>query len=350
MRRVSVLVGLLVASTALGPWFGAVAQQPAATPGPAASPEVTRLLAEFVAEITLGTDLSSAAAGMAVADDGAVYVIDSLNDLIQVFGRGGLTSTGPRGASVATWGESGDAPGQFRFSMGHPYWGDLAFGPDGNLYVLDPFNSRIQVFGSDGTYPREWGEPGSGEGQFDEPSGIGIDDAGRVYVAETGNRRLQIFGSDGQFIAVWEPSEAEGGPFLDPADVAVDAAGIVSVTDFDKNRIFRFDAQGTVIDIFGELGWRPGQLFQPWGAAVDAQGNLYVAEYGNSRVQGFAPDRTSLGTVGSFGDQPGEFNGANFLTIGPDGLLYVADEANRRVQVFRLLPPLSTAQGTPVAA
>ena len=346
MRRASCLNGLLLTTIALGPWVAAGARE-IATPG--TNPAALPALAEFVAEIALGADRPGAVSGVAVDDHGTLYVIDPYNDQIRVFGREGLSSTGPQGSVVATLGESGDGPGQFRFQQSHG-WGDLAIGPDGNLYVMDTLNSRIQVLRPDGTYVRDWGEPGSAEGQFNLPSGIGIDRAGRVYVTETGNRRLQIFGREGQFRAAWEPSSADGGPFLSPADVAVDAAGFVSVSDAHNNRIFRFDAAGTVINTFGELGLRPGQVLQPMGAAVDAQGNLYVAEHGNSRVQGFAPDGTSLGTIGSFGHEPGEFSAPIFLTIGPDGLLYVADTGNRRVQVFRLLPPLPPAVRTPVAS
>ena len=51
-------------------------------------------------------------------------------------------------------------------------------GPDGNVYVLDPFNSRVQVFTPDGTFLREWGEAGAGPGQLTTPEGIAVDGAG----------------------------------------------------------------------------------------------------------------------------------------------------------------------------
>ena len=323
---------------------------------PAASPVHTRPLAEFVAEIPLGTDLASAVSGVAVDGRGTLYVIDATSDQIWIFGQGDLrdelSSTRRQGPVVAMWGEHGGGPGQFQFQYpwGPPHWGDLAIGPDGNLYVMDTFNSRIQVFAPDGTYLREWGESGSAEGQLAWPSGIGIDTSGRVYVADTRNARVQIFDGEGQFLAAWGLSAAEGGTVFNPADVAIDAAGIISVTDSRANRIFRFAPGGTVLDTVGAPGLLPGQLSRPWGAAVDAGGNLYVAELGSSRVQGFAPDGTSLGTVGSFGEDPGEFRGPLFLTIGPDGLLYVADEANRRVQVFRLLAPLAPTVEPPAVS
>jgi sugar lactone lactonase YvrE len=330
---------LAVVTSAIPP----VAQE-AATP--AASPEAGPALAEFMGEISLDadgtsldldeTDYSSAAAGVAVADDGTLYVIDSLQDQIRVFDRDGTR--------VATWGEGGEGPGQYRFEQYGYSWGDLAIGPDGNIYVLDPFNSRIQVLGPDGIFLRQWGEPGSAEGQLDDPSGIGIDDAGRVYVAEMGNRRLQIFDSEGQFLDIWTPTADEGGPLQSPADVSIDAAGTVSVTEFDGNQVVRFDAKGAVIDrLGGEIG-QPGALKRPWGAALDGQDNLYVAN--GPQVQVFAADGSPRGVIAGVASEPDQFMRLLHVTVSSDGLLYVSDEPNRRVQVFRLLPPLVSTPAT----
>jgi tripartite motif-containing protein 71 len=61
------------------------------------------------------------------------------------------------------------------------------------VYVTDVNNNRIQKFGSDGAFITSWGSEGSGEGQFLEPEGIDIDTEGNVYVADTGNFRIQVF-------------------------------------------------------------------------------------------------------------------------------------------------------------
>jgi DNA-binding beta-propeller fold protein YncE len=346
MPRALVVLALLLGSL-LAPTFAALAQEPAGTPDPgAASPipaasPAAAALAEFVREIDLGTGgLEHAAGGVAVTADGTLYVLDTLQNHIRVLDAAGN--------SVATWGESGAGPGQFDFGTVAFFWGDAAIGPDGNLYVLDSANARVQVLAPDGTVLREFGESGSGEGQFEAASGIDVDAAGRVYVADFANARVQVFDSDGQFVGAWAPDDS---PFQNPTDVAVDGAGAVWVTDSGNAQIYRFDAEGAVQDVIGET--EVGQLRQflsPWGAAVDAAGNLYVAEYGGSRVLAFAPDGTPLGVIGGFGFGPGGFVSPIYLTIGPDGMLYVADEGTSRVLVFRLLPPLGAPTGTPVPA
>lgn len=312
--------------------LAAPSAQPPAASAPEASPQALSPLAEFVSEIRLGTGPSSAPAGMAVDADGTLYVIDSIQDQIRLFGR--------NGQPVDTWGQTGEEPGQFKFHDGGAFWGDLAFGPDGNLYVLDSFNSRIQVLSSDGAVIREWGEAGAGEGQFAEPVGLDVDHTGRVYVADADNGRVQVFDAEGQFLAAWAPTEDDGGQLRSPSDVSVDAAGIVSVTSRTSNLVIRFDEDGTVLEAIGGDGPEPGYLAEPWGTTSDAQGNLFVADNRGNRVQVFAPDGTLLGTIGSVGVEPGQFISPLYLALSPDGLLYVSDEGNRRIQIFQLLPPL----------
>lgn len=54
-------------------------------------------------------------------------------------------------------------------------------------------NNRVQKFDSDGNFITKWGSEGSGEGQFNRPLGISVDSEGNVYVVDTGNYRIQVF-------------------------------------------------------------------------------------------------------------------------------------------------------------
>ena len=69
----------------------------------------------------------------------------------------------------------------------------IAVNSSGFVYVADTLNDRIQVFTSDGTFVKQWGSSGSGDGQFNAPYGIAVDGSGFVYVADTFNNRVQKF-------------------------------------------------------------------------------------------------------------------------------------------------------------
>ena len=75
------------------------------------------------------------------------------------------------------------------------FWGprDIAIDAEGNVYVTDTGNKRVQKFTPDGQFLQAWGGGGIVPGTFEEPVGIDIESQGNIYVADTWNRRMQKF-------------------------------------------------------------------------------------------------------------------------------------------------------------
>ena len=72
-----------------------------------------------------------------------------------------------------------------------------ALSPQGHIYVSDGYgNSRVHKYTPDGKLLMSWGEPGTGEGEFNIVHNICCDADGWVYVADRENHRVQVF--DGQ--------------------------------------------------------------------------------------------------------------------------------------------------------
>jgi uncharacterized protein (TIGR03663 family) len=189
----------------------------------------------------------------------------------------------------SSWGSLGSADGQLNYPK------DLDIGSQGNVYVADSYNHRVQVFDAQGRFMRAWGFQGTGPGQFQEPWGIAVDTDGNVYVADTWNHRIQKFDATGQFVKQWgyfgDSSGALGDPEMmyGPRDVAIDAAGNVLVSDTGNKRVLSFTPEGQFIRQWGGSGALDGQLREPVGLAVDGAGNVYVADTWNRRVQKFDP-------------------------------------------------------------
>ena len=80
-------------------------------------------------------------------------------------------------------------------------------GRDGNVYVMDTGNKRVQVFTPDGGFITQWGGGGVVDGRFDEPVGLAQDADGNWYVADTWNKRIQKFSEAFNYLAQW-PSTA----------------------------------------------------------------------------------------------------------------------------------------------
>lgn len=88
-------------------------------------------------------------------------------------------------------------------------------------------------------FVRKWGSYGStGDGQFNRPHKIAADSNGNIYVSDTNNNRIQKFTNTGTFITKWgSAGTSEGGLFNSPFDIAADSSGNIYVADTYNNRI-----------------------------------------------------------------------------------------------------------------
>jgi len=212
----------------------------------------------------------------------------------------------------------------------------VAVDGNGNVYVADTDNSRIQKFSSDGTFLVTWGSEGSENGQFLKPYGIAVDGNGNVYVADTGNSRIQKFSSDGVFLTTWGSKGSEDGQFFWPYGIAVDGSGNVYVADTENHRIQKFSPDGGFLTKWGSKGSGNGQFGRsgltdlkffgspsgPFGLAVDRNGNVYVADTCNDRIEKFSPDGGFLTTWREYGDSLYVPSG---VAVDGNGNVYVAD-------------------------
>src|SRR5690606_11940741 len=131
--------------------------------------------------------------------------------------------------------------------------GDLGFDADGNLYVFDLLNNRVQKFAPDHSFLLEWGTAGSGNGQFDEVTGSVDARTGRVYVTDLGNR-VQVFDLDGNFLDKWGSTGSGPSKFRKPTDVAVDSRGNIFIAEEEGRRVQKFDLYGAFVDSTGPNG------------------------------------------------------------------------------------------------
>ena len=141
------------------------------------------------------------------------------------------------GEHLFDFGKRGTGPGEFNLPR------DLAVGKDGNLYVVDGGNFRIQVFTKDGKYIKSFGQLGSRTGDLGRPKEIDIDGAGNVYVVDSSFGNIQIFNSGGELLMFIGFRSEDPGPahFLLPEGIAVDEDGRIYVADqwYRKIDIFR---------------------------------------------------------------------------------------------------------------
>ncbi len=261
--------------------------------------------------------------GIAVDSQGNVYIADSGNNRIQVYNR--------LGEYLLQWGTLGNQAGALAGPFG------IAADGHGGIYVVDAYNSRVQKFSSTGEFQLAWGRRGTADGEFTLPAAIAIDNEGDILVSDAFNHRIQKFSADGRHLKTFGEKGSGPGQFLRPVGVAVDEQGFIYVADRDNHRIQKLSSDGTAVQIWGNVqGNGPCQFSYPEGLTLDRAGNIYVSDWDNQRVQKLMTDGRCV-VWGSYGTDPGQFRGprgiAADLSPGADHI-YVVDNENHRVQRF----------------
>ena len=329
--------------------------------------------------------------GIAIDSNNTVFVSDTGNNRINEYDSDGYflstvgwgVSDGQSELQVCTTGcragESGSGVGQFKSPLG------VTVDNNGNLYVSDSENNRIQKFDENGAFIDIWGSEtvgpyggsaySSADGEFSYPALISSDEQGNIYVADAQNSRVQKLSSNGAYL------KSIGGVkdgILYPYDVVSDSTGnfyavssgggeggtgkilkydssanllstwnygtnttvyfaAVSETYFyavvytlDGLRIIKSDLTGNII-----TQWDPGAM--GFGIAVDSSENVYFTSNDSYSIKKFSSTGTFLDEWGTLGSGNGEFNfedGPAGISVDSQDNLYVGDTGNFRVQKF----------------
>ncbi len=172
------------------------------------------------------------------------------------------------------------------------------------------------------------GQQGSGVGELINPRGLALDGEGNLYVADTGNSRVQVFDAEGNFLVAIADQR-----FTGPRYVAVDDIGRVYVADAAE-RVHVFNGRGDPLQSFGHKGSLPAQFSGIADVIVDAEGALYVVDSGNARVQKFTLLSGFEGTLGAEGEPAELLDRPEGIGLDREGNIYVADAGNRRIQEY----------------
>ncbi len=232
---------------------------------------------------------------------------------------------------VSEWGGEGSGNGQFTDPAG------VAVDNAGNVYVVDGENNRVQKFSGNGAYITQWGSLGSGDGKFDSPTGIAIGGDGAIYVTDTRNRRVQKFRQNGpdplkyDFVTKWG-AEGEGdGQFRIPWGVAVDNDGNVYVTDpFFVNRVQKFRPNGSnALQYDFVTKWETDSDF----VAVDHSGNVYLSN-GASLSHAKIEKYSGTGTLLKSSEGDNSFGQVGGIALDSDDNVFAVDGNEAVVQKF----------------
>ncbi len=184
---------------------------------------------------------------------------------------------------------------------------DVALDEDGNIYILDSGNHRIQKFSPDGKYLATLGRKGQGPGEFVYPESIDIDESGNILVSDPNNQRIQVLTPEGKEARTIRMIDEQPGIMrLTRSGRMVMAAGsrmmMFSADEEEPKDLPKLvkilDAPGTVQKEFGEARDYKNLLLNRAGNgiqfALDGQDNVYLAFSYQNRIEKFSPDGRPL--------------------------------------------------------
>jgi DNA-binding beta-propeller fold protein YncE len=291
------------------------------TTGPAYAAAAAQLLefdpnGKFLREI--GKNLYAWSFGHSVRLDKGdnIWVADKGSDMVVKFN--------PQGRVVMVFGRKQEASDEDTGPLKHPkpplpaedgrfrQVTDMTWDPADNTYISDGYiNSRVAKVNKNGDWLKSWGDRGNKPGEFNTPHNIAADAQGNIYVADRGNRRLQVFDNDGTFlreIKIEVPYDANALPAIGPKPdlaklegsgapltMAPGAPWVVCITpgpnqvlytaDAYPGRVYKVSLDGKVLGVLGESGKQLKQFGWIHAIACPSENVLYVAELLNWRVQ-----------------------------------------------------------------
>lgn len=169
---------------------------------------------------------------------------------------------------------------------------DIGWDAHDNIFISDGYgNARVVKYDADGHFLAETPGLGKGPGQLDLPHSLQVDNQGNVYVADRSNNRIQVFDSNLKVKAIFDNVGQPWtlcitpGPhqYLYSSNSFPDVSN--SVLKPFTGEIYKLELDGTVLGRFGKPGKALGQFSTTHGIDCRFENQLYISEITSWRIQ-----------------------------------------------------------------
>jgi hypothetical protein len=169
---------------------------------------------------------------------------------------------------------------------------DVAWDKAGNIFISDGYgNSRVVKYDKDGRFLKAAGTKGSAPGQLNLPHTIASDAQGNIYVGDRSNSRIQVFDNNLEFKAVYDHVGAPWAVCISPGPHQYlyssnsNPDNNNSLIAAQTGEIYKMELDGTVIGKFGHAGKQLGEFSTVHEIDCRNPNELLVSEIIAWRVQ-----------------------------------------------------------------
>jgi DNA-binding beta-propeller fold protein YncE len=195
---------------------------------------------------------------------------------------------GRGGAGAEGGGRGGGAPGAGIPGDAFSRPSDVTWDRAGNIYVADGYgtDNRIAKFDKNGDFIKTWGQTGSGQGQFNKIRGMVSDAQGNLYVADAGNNRIQVFDGEGAFKSqITNIGTPQALCITGGATQFLFSSNSNEPESMDHGEIYKIALNGQIVGKFGKAGKMPKEFGMTNAIDCRTDTNLLIGEIWNWRVQ-----------------------------------------------------------------
>ncbi|XP_047136944.1 tripartite motif-containing protein 2 isoform X1 [Hydra vulgaris] len=228
------------------------------------------------------------------------------------------------GELIHSTGSRGKLNGEF-----HGLFGVASDHASKRVIATDCHNHRVQVFDEELNFLFTFGKKGSGDGEFLNPTGVGIGPNSEIVVCERLKDKIQVFTKEGVFQRRFILNEMKA------STLCVDISGRIIIADYTNCCIFVLDPILERWSRFGQFGQNDGELQYPCYVTTDVKGNIYVSDMNSNKIQKYDSEGIFLNSIGSKGKKEGEFLHPTGIAVDIKSRLIVADRDNHRIQVIQ---------------
>ncbi len=222
---------------------------------------------------------------------------------------------------------------------------------NGDIFITDASNHRVQKFTSDGNHALTIGNYGASQGFFNEPNGILCDQNNDLYICDVFNHRIQKFNSNGNFINSWGIYGHQHESFNMPAGICQDDEGYIYVTELANHRVQKFDPNGLFILSFGKQGKNNGEFMSPV-AISHSKDKIIVGEFTSDRIQIFDKNGTFVKSFNCSKERSAKLHGTSNIVVNQQGHIFISEYWNNTIYVlsddFSLITSLSLSDNSEI--